>query len=137
MSLAEETLPRWDLTPFYPSLESREFAAAHEGIGAGVARLTALYDTHDVRGGDEVELDDELLKAFEEVIAETNALQDDLRLVNAYLYGFITTDARDERANGLQSQLQAQTAPLRTLSTRFAAWIARVGADRLIDANQV
>ena len=29
-----------------------EFAAAHEGIGAGVARLTALYDEHDVRGGE-------------------------------------------------------------------------------------
>src|SRR5438309_852923 len=99
MAIAEEALPRWDLSPFYPSLESREFAAAHEGIGAGVARLTALYDSHDVRGGDPVALDDETLKAFEEVVNETNDLQDGLRLVNAYLYGFITTDARDERAN--------------------------------------
>src|SRR3954471_17576125 len=134
---SEETLPRWDLSPFYPSLDSREFAAAHEGVGAGVARLTALYDAHDVREGQEVELDDDLLKAFEEVIAETNGLQDELRLVNAYLYGFIATDARDEGANGLHSQLLAQAAPLRTLSTRFAAWVARLGAERLIEASQV
>ncbi|MEY2453299.1 MAG: hypothetical protein QOD92_2873 [Acidimicrobiaceae bacterium] len=137
MAIAEETLPRWDLTPFYPGLDSREFANAHEGIGAGVARLTALYDEHDVRGGDPVELDKEILSAFEEVIAETNALQDHLRLVNAYLYGFITTDARDDAAAALNSQLQVQAAPLRTLSSRFAEWVARLGAERLIDASQV
>jgi pepF/M3 family oligoendopeptidase len=137
MAIAEETLPRWDLSPFYPGLESREFSGAHEEIGAGVARLTALYDEHDVRDGDPVELDKAALAAFEEVIGETNELQDHLRLVNAYLYGFITTDARDERANALHSQLQAQAAPLRTLSSRFAGWVARLGAEKLIEASQV
>ncbi|MEY2431758.1 MAG: hypothetical protein QOC92_1483 [Acidimicrobiaceae bacterium] len=133
----EATLPHWDLTSFYPGLDSREFSSAHEGIGAGVARLTALYDEHDVREGDPVELDKDSITAFEEVIAETNELQDHLRLVNAYLYGFITTDARDERANALHSQLQAQAAPLRTLSSRFASWVARLGAEKLIDVSQV
>jgi oligoendopeptidase F len=137
MAVAEETLPRWDLKPFYPGLDSREFSGAHEGIGAGVSRLTALYDEHDVRGGDIVELDKKMLAAFEEVIRETNELQDQLRLVNAYLYGFVTTDARDDHAAALQSQLQAQAAPLRTLSSRFAEWVARLGAERLIAASQV
>src|SRR5882757_6641414 len=137
MAVVEETPPRWDLEPFYPGLESREFAAAHEAFGAGVARLTALYDTHDVRGGGPVELTDEMITAFESVIAETNDLHDHLRLVNAYLYGFVTTDARNDNAAGLHSQLQAQAAPLRTLSSRFAAWIARLGAERLIAANQL
>src|SRR5581483_11669937 len=104
---------------------------------AGVARLVALYDEHDVRGGEPVSLDKDTVRAFEEVIMETNALHDHLRLVNAYLYAFVTTDARDDTAAALQSQLQAQTAPLRTLSTRFAAWIARLGADALIDASSV
>ncbi|HJQ41671.1 MAG TPA: M3 family oligoendopeptidase [Jatrophihabitantaceae bacterium] len=132
-----ESLPRWDLTPFYPSLESRELAGAHEAIGAGVARLTALYDKHDVRDGDAVELDDEAITAFEEVVRETNDLQDEVRQVNAYLYAFITTDAHEDRAAALYSQMQTQLAPLRTLSTRFAAWVARLGADALIDKSQV
>src|SRR5256885_7238780 len=137
MAVATESLPRWDLTPFYPSLESREFAGAHESIGAGVARLTALYDTHDVRDGNPVELDDDTVKAFEEVVKESNELQDEVRLVNAYLYAFITTDAHEDRAAAMHSQLQAQLAPLRTLSTRFAAWIARLGAETLIEKSQV
>src|SRR4051812_19564585 len=137
MAVVEETLPRWDLSAFYPGLDSREFAGAHESIGAGVARLAALYDEHDVRGGDPVELDAAAIGAFEAVIAATNDLQDELRLVNAYLYGFVTTDARDDKAAALQSQLQAQSAPLRTLSSRFAEWIARLGAERLIEASPV
>lgn len=137
MAVVTEALPRWDLTPFFPSLDSREFASAHEGFGAGVARLAALYDSHDVRDGEPVELDRETIDAFEEVIAETNALHDELRLVNAFIHGFVSTDAHDERAMALQSQLQAQAAPLRTLSTRFSAWIARLGADALVDHSQV
>src|SRR5215831_18726481 len=121
MAVTTTELPRWDLTPFFPSLESREFAAAHEGIGAGVARLTALYDEHDVRGGDPVELDDAAITAFESVLAETNELHEQLRLVGAYLNGFVTTDARNDEANALQSRLQAEVAPMRALSTRFAA----------------
>jgi pepF/M3 family oligoendopeptidase len=132
-----ESLPRWDLTPFYPSLESRELAGAHEAIGAGVARLTALYDTHDVRDGAPVELDDETITAFEQVVRETNELQDEVRLVNAYLYAFITTDVHEDRAAAMHSQLQTQLAPLRTLSTRFAAWVARLGAETLIEKSQV
>src|SRR3954452_18404553 len=137
MAVVTEALPRWDLTPFFPSLDSREFASAHEGFGAGVARLAALYDNHDVRDGEPVELDRATIDAFEEVIAETNALHDELRLVNAFIHGFVSTDAHDERAMALQSQLQAQAAPLRTLSTRFSAWIARLGADALVDHSQV
>jgi pepF/M3 family oligoendopeptidase len=123
------------LSAFFPSLDSREFAAAHEGIGAGVARLTALYNEHDVRSGEPRAVDDATIAAFESVLEETNELHEQLRLVGAYLNGFVTTDARDDEANALQSRLQAEVAPLRTLTTRFAAWIARLGAERLIAAS--
>src|SRR4051812_7521077 len=125
MAVTTTDLPRWDLTAFFPSLESREFAAAHEGIGADIARLTALYDEHDVRGGDAREVDDGVVAAFESVLAATNELQEQLRLVGAYLNGFVTTNARDDEAAAFQSRLQGEVAPLRTLNTRFAAWIAR------------
>src|SRR6476646_6841046 len=134
MAVTRTELPTWDLSAFFPSLDSREFAAAHESIGAGVARLTALYDEHDVRSGEPQAVDDATITAFESVLAETKALQDQLRVVGAYINGFVTTDARDDEANALQSRLQAEVAPLRTLSTRFAAWIARLGAENLIAA---
>ncbi len=62
-------------------------------------------------------------------------MQEQLRTVGAYLNGFVTTNARDDEATALQSRLQAEVAPLRTLNTRFAAWIARLGAEQLIAAS--
>ena len=55
-----------------------------------MARLTALYDEHDVRSGEPRAVDDATIAAFEAVLAETNELQDQLRLVGAYLNGFVT-----------------------------------------------
>jgi pepF/M3 family oligoendopeptidase len=131
----QQQLPAWDVTPFFSSLDSRELQAAHEGIVAGVDRLAALYDELDVHGGEPRKVDDETARAVEAVLAATNELQDDVRLVSAYLYAHITTDARDDRAAALHSELQPALARLRTLSTRFSAWIGALGADGLIDAS--
>ncbi len=127
--------PRWDLTPFFPSLDSREFAAAHESFGAGVQRLQALYDRHGVRADATAPADAATVAAFEEVVDATNALLDELRLVNAYVHGFVTTDARDDRALGLASRLRADAAPLAPLTGRFDAWVASIGADALMAAS--
>ena len=55
-----------------------------------------------------------------------------MRLVGAYLYAHVSTDARDDEAATLQSRFQADTAGLATLTKRLQAWVARVGADGLV-----
>ncbi len=37
-------LPRWDMTPIFPSLESSEFAQAFDGVARTLDELTALFD---------------------------------------------------------------------------------------------
>src|SRR6478735_6670831 len=133
--MAADALPTWDMTPYFPSLESREFAGAHESIGAGVDRLVALYDERDVRGGESAEVDEQVAESLDAVLDATNELQEQLRLVSAYVHAFVTTDARNDLAASLQSQLQAAAAPLRTLNSRFAAWVQRFGADALVEAS--
>ncbi|HET6793642.1 MAG TPA: M3 family oligoendopeptidase [Acidimicrobiales bacterium] len=129
--------PRWDLTAYFPSLESREFAAAEERLGADVARLAALYDEHDVRGGTSRKLDDATVASFESVVTTTNEVLDALRLLSAYINGFVSTDARNQTAAGLSSRLQAQSARVRALMTRFDAWVAALGAEELIARSVV
>jgi pepF/M3 family oligoendopeptidase len=132
-------LPRWDLTPFFPSLGSRELAAAHEGLVADIGRLVALYDHHGVRNLADrppgAALDAADVAAFDEVLGATNDVQEQVRLVTAYLHGFISTDAHDDEATALQSRLQPHLARLRTLGTRFSAWVADLGAEPLIAAS--
>lgn len=137
MSATNAQLPTWDVSPFFESLDSRELQAAHEGIVASVDRLAALYDELDVRGGEPRKIDDETANTIERVIAATNELHDDVRLVSAYLHAHITTDARDDRAAALHSELQPALARLRMLSTRFSAWVGAHGADDLIGVSPV
>lgn len=124
--------PRWDVTPFFPSLSSPEFAAAHEGLGAGIGRLATLYDEHGVRATDAPDLG-----AVDAVIAATNELYDDLRLVNAYVHAFVSTDARDDAAQALASELRSMTAPLGPLQTRLNAWLASFDLESLLAGSTI
>ncbi len=129
--------PRWDVSSFFPSLGSRELAAAHERLVADLGRLQALYDDHGIRAGEPRTPTEADVAAAEAVIPATNALMDRLRLVGAYLHAHVTTDARDAEAARLQSRVQADTAGLSVLTKRFAAWVATVGADALVERSPV
>ena len=124
-------LPRWDVSTYFPSLDSREFAAAEEQAGADVARLVALYDRHDVRGGDRV-VDESTVAAFDEVVAATNDLQGLLHRLEAFVVAHVSTDARDAAAQAASSRLQQLQVPLSGLAKRFDAWCAALGDDELV-----
>lgn len=123
---ATEPLPHWDLTPFFPSLESREFLALHEEVGAEVGRLQRRFDELGIRGGDPLEVTDEVVAAADEAIDAFNRLLTDMRKVGSYLYGHTSTDATDPTAAGALSRYQASVAPFATLDGRFDAWLARL-----------
>ena len=129
-------LPRWDVSTVFPSLDSREFAAAHEQLTATIDRLVALYDEHDVRGGDR-KLDDDAVKSFEQVVEATNAAREAVRVVIAYVSSFVATDATNAQAQALDSRLRAQLAPLGALSSRFDAWVASFGVEELTARSPV
>jgi len=132
-----DTLPHWDLSDLYPSLESREFAAAREGFGADVVRLEALFDEHAVRGGEPIEVTDETVKAFEESLNGTNEILNELRRVNAFISSFITTDARNDAAQAEMSALMKDSARLGKLRTRLDAFVARFDTNALTVASTV
>jgi oligoendopeptidase F len=130
-------LPRWDVTDVFPSIGSREFASAREQLGAGLVRLTALYDEHDVRAGDDKQVDDATVAAFDEVVGATNELMEEVRLLGAFLSSYVSTDSRDALASGEQSALQAELAQLARLRSRFDAWVGSLGADGLTARSTV
>ncbi len=138
MTVTEE-LPTWDLTSIFPSLDSREFAAAHERLTADIGRLAALYDDRGVRAIDGrvpgTALSPDEVAAFGDVLEATNRVQEEVRLLTSYLHGFISTDARDDHATAVLSELQPRLVRLRTLGTRLRSWIASLGADALVAAS--
>jgi oligoendopeptidase F len=136
-AITARRLPRWDLSSIYPGVDSREFAAAHEAFGAALTRLRSLYDRHGVRAGDPHPPTAKELAAFDEVVQATNEVLSDARTLGAYLYGHVSTDAGDDRAARLRSQLQAELAALDSLDARLDGWVAALGPDGLIDGSTV
>lgn len=126
-----DDLPRWDVTPFFPSIGSREFAVAHEAVSGEISRLQARFDELDIRGGEPLPVTDQVVAAVDEVVPAFNRLLAQMRLVGSYLYAHTTTDARNDEASGAQSRYQADTAPFATLDNRFDAWLARLDLGEL------
>jgi oligoendopeptidase F len=137
ISRVTDTLPRWDLTPFFASIGDRAVSNAVEELGADVARLVALYDEHDVRGGEPAAVDADVVASFEAVVEATDAVREKQRTIFAFVKAHVDTDASDATAAALLSELQAGGSPLRSLGTRFDAWIARFGAKALVAGSPV
>ncbi len=128
-------LPRWDVSTYFPSLESREFSTAEEQAGASLQRLGSLFDRHDVRGGDKAldpaAPDTAVLAAFDEVIEETNRVTAELDRLDAFTYAFVSTDTTDAVAQSTMSRLMELSATMSDLRTRLDAWMAALGAETL------
>jgi oligoendopeptidase F len=122
-------LPRWDLTPFYPSIESPEFGSDFDIVLAGLDELRILFDHHAVGGEDGEEPE---AQAFEEVLAAFNSLLERIQELSAYLYMHVSTDSYDETAQARHSEFQSRTILLKKLSVRFTSWIGRLDLERIL-----
>lgn len=136
MTTNDTTLPRWSVADVHESLESRSFTDAMERVGAAAERLTALFDEHGVRAVEPRtpnEADGETADAVIEAFNHTSA---ELEILEAYVYATVSTNSRDERAQGLLSELEVVGAKLSPLLARLADWVASLGADVLAEVSE-
>ncbi len=137
MTADEKTLPHWDLTPFFPSLESPEFRAAFRDGLAAINDLVRLFGEERIDKQEPAPLDDATVARFDRVINCVNAVLEQVHLVDAYLYGFISTDSRDNAAQARWSELQQAEAQLEQLDARLTAWLGALDADALVARSAV
>ena len=132
---AMKTPPRWDMTPFFPGLDSPEFAAAFSSAIQDIARLESLFDVCDVRRLDERPSTTEVAPCVERVLAAYNGVLEQVRTLDAYIHAFVTTDSRDQLAQAKESEFQQRTLALSQLGARFTAWIGSLDVEALIGAS--
>ncbi|HEY0602215.1 MAG TPA: M3 family oligoendopeptidase [Herpetosiphonaceae bacterium] len=137
MSSSAQTLPHWDMSVIYPSLNSPEFAEGFQALVQSITDLEQIFDTHNIAEREAAPLDDATVQAFETVIERYNAVLYDHRTISAYISSFTTTNSRDNEAQNKLSQLQQQTVRLTLLDTRFTAWIGSLDVEALIERSQV
>ena len=98
MSATDTPLPRWDMTPIFPSLESAEFSQAFDSALADIDSLSALFDKYGVRKRQVGAVDSEFAAAYDSVTAPVNVLLEKMRTIGSYIGCFTTVDARNETA---------------------------------------
>ncbi len=137
---AIDTMPRWDLSTYFTSLDSREFRSAEEHLAASLQRLVSLYDRHDVRGGDKAldptDPDPAVVAAIDQVLHDTNEVTAELGRLDAYVFSFVSTDSNDAPAQAVLSRLMERSSTLQDLRGRLDAWIAALGIDTAIAASE-
>jgi pepF/M3 family oligoendopeptidase len=132
-----DELPRWDLTALYPGVDSAEFAAGFEQTLSDIDSLARQFDEVGVGGGDTISLDSTALAEFEHVLSALNLVEERLRSLQAYLYGTMTADTRDEQAQARFSQLQERSVALSTMHARFNAWVGRFPIGELVERSPI
>ncbi|MGH2410403.1 MAG: M3 family oligoendopeptidase, partial [Chloroflexota bacterium] len=135
MTAGPALLPRWDLTSVFPSLDSPRFDQAIRTLGSSLDLLAARLDTMPSGGHGQPEMNPETVAAFETLIRQINTMGEQVRTLGAYVYGFVSTDSRDELAQASMSRFQNLLVRVRQVQTRFVAWGGSLEVEQLIGAS--
>jgi oligoendopeptidase F len=125
------SLPRWSVSDIHESLDARSFTDDLESVGADVARLEALFESHGIRAIEPRPATIDDATAATEVITSVNAVSDALKTLRAVVYATVSTDSRHERAQALLSELGVLGARITPLMARLADWVHALGVDEL------
>lgn len=131
------TLPHWDMTVVYPSMESQEFARGYSSVVQDIDELAHLFDMRHIDGQPTAPLSDATIKTFETIIERFNVVLEATSTLSTYIMCFITTNTQDSLAQAKMSELQKSLVTLRQLGTRLTAWIGSLNVDALIDRSTV
>jgi pepF/M3 family oligoendopeptidase len=134
-TLVETQLPHWDMTPFYPALDSPRFRSAFDDLIVRIVELTELVDEKAVRKTEALDVDEETVAIFESVLSRLNEIGDLSREIRGYVHAFVATESSNDLAQALNSELQMHFVALDKIGTRFTAWVGALDADALIERS--
>lgn len=124
----EASLPRWDVSNIFPSLESAAFADARQRFEAQLAEAEAFLDAAQVRRGGAAPSEDAALRSLlGEVLARLNELLEQYGTLQAYVYAFVSTDSFNTLARRALSELEPLGVRLQQLEVRFSGWLGGLG----------
>ncbi len=123
--------PRWDLASIYPGLDSPEFHRDVERLETLLSDLEVFTAAQGIGGAAPSSASkdpDPAAAALDGALERLNATLILLETLNAYVYGFVSTDSYDRAAARRLSELEQLEVRLRKQRTRFTAWIGALGS---------
>ncbi|MCX6082533.1 MAG: M3 family oligoendopeptidase [Chloroflexi bacterium] len=120
--MSTNTIPHWDLSNVYPSLESKEFDQAISSIKDQIDTLE-LFFINNVTTSENKKPSQELAQFVGTAIEHFNSLYENAGTTRAYIQSFVTTNSRDEIAMKKMSEFDLLGVRIQILGTQFQAWV--------------
>ena len=121
------SLPHWDLSNVYPSLESEQFKKAIESLKKQIAELEAYCDQYRIRRteGELQALESSRLKEIVDgYITRMNSLLRLFSTINAFIASVVTTDSYNASAKRSESEFEIIGIQIKKIDLRFQGWIS-------------
>ncbi len=136
--MSPETLPHWKLTNVYPSLASKEYAAATAKLKSLIAEQKKFLEVKvskvNASSASQVLADtaSDLVKRYNDILLIAGTLR-------AYIESFVSTNSFDKGALKKQSELEQILVDVDKLEIQTRAWIGSVAAKipNFVDLNPV
>lgn len=133
--MATATLPHWDLTTFFPSVDSTEVTEALGDLVRRADELRKLFDENEV-GADSAPEATEAAPVLEQILGRLNELLDHAQTLAAYLFGAVSVDSRDETAQARLSELRRESVALQNLETRLTGWLGNLDLAGVLEQSE-
>ncbi len=137
MSDFSPSLPSWDLTPVFPSLDSPQFQAEFASALSQIELIGARFDTVNVRRRENHSVNAAFVSHIEEALNSWNALNARLDVLFSFLHCLVSTDAKNEAAQARLSELESRTVALDSLDTRLVAYVGTSDIEALLGESGV
>jgi len=135
--MAKTALPHWDMSVVYPGLDSPEFERDFRAFVRALDELEAQFDEAHIDRMEQPLSAEIAAHLFDHFVPAYNALQEQAWTLGAYIYGFVTTDSRDEFAQARLSEMEKQGVRLAKLGTRLTAWAGTQDVESLLARSEV
>ncbi len=120
-------MPPWDLSNIYPSLESNELDGAVKDLTTRIKKLDQFLDKEKISREGEIPssvertamLVSEYLQMMNDILALAGTLE-------AFIYGYISTDSFNTLAKRKKSELEMITVQIHNQEVIFKGWLGKV-----------
>lgn len=120
------SLPHWDLSNLYPSLDAAELDEAERTLQRHIDHLAQLMSER-IAAATADTPPAELADLLGASIRQFNAILELGRTVRGYIYAFFITDSRNRLAAKRLSAFEQRWVQVQNLSTQLRAWVGSLG----------
>ncbi len=129
--------PHWQLTSLFSGLDGSDFLGAKRKLSADLDALETFVREHEIGKRDGLKLTNETVRVFERLVHDLNGLYENVSDIRAFIYGYVSTDAFNNKAQAEFSTLKPVFSRLGVIGKRVSAWLGSLDGEALMARSTV